>query len=111
MGCLTCALISSCDREESELVLHSYVHVCVTAVTMDVHWLVAGGLLLLEALFSGLQGYLHCVPSLGLRVPGTDDLSLAVPSSMSPFSSQEALPPSRPVSQGSARGSQLPSCQ
>lgn len=98
-------------REKSEPGLHSFLHVRVSQ-TMYLHWLVApGGLLLLKALFSVLQGYHHFVPSLGLAVPGTDDLGLAATSSMSPFSPQEALPPSHPASQGSARGSQLPFCQ
>lgn len=84
------------------------------AITMCVHWLVVAGgslLLSLEALLSELQGYHHFVPSPGLWVTGTDDLSLAAPISMSLFSPQEALPPSHPASQGSVRGSQLPSCR
>lgn len=111
VGCLTRVNIQLC-QEKSELGLYCFLHMCGTVITMCLHWLaMASGFLLFKALFSVLQGYHRFVPSLGLRVPGTDGLSLAATSSMSPFSLQEALPPSRPASQGSARGSQLPSCR
>lgn len=100
------------QQEKSKLGLHSFLHVCGTVITVCLHCLVmAGGFLLPKALFSVLQGY-HCfVSSLCLGMPGTDGLSLTAMNSMFPFSPQEALPPSRPASQGSARGSQLPSCR
>lgn len=99
-------------QEKSELGLHSFLHVCGTVITTCLPWLaMAGGFFLLKVLFSALQGYHRFVPSPGLGLPGADGLSLTATSSMSPFSPQEALPPSRPASRGSARGSQLPSCQ
>lgn len=99
------------QQETSQPGLHSFLRLYGTIVTC-LHWLaMAGGFLLLGALFSTWQGYHHFLPRPGFGVSCTDGLSLAATSSMSPFSPQEALPPSRPASRGSARGSQLPSCR
>lgn len=97
------------QQEIKELAL---LCVCGTVIAMCLHWLtMVVEFLFCKALHSSWAIITISSPALQVTVTSTAGPRLAAVSSMSLFSLQEALPPSHPVSRGSVRGSQLPSCR